>query len=483
MKKILYLECLAGISGDMAAAALIDLGADREALSRALDSIPDRSFRTEISRVSKAGIDCCDFNVILDAEHENHDHDMEYLHGHDRGGSDHGVHEHGDHAHDDHEHGDHDHGDHAHDDHDHHVHGGHDHDHHHHGHGHSHRSFREVREILAGIDMSGGAHALALRVFTILAESEAKAHNRPVDEVMFHEVGAIDSIVDIVTCAVCFDSLGIDEVIIPFLAEGTGTVRCQHGILPVPVPAVLNIVEKWGLPLRIGSISGEFVTPTGAAFAAAVRTGGRLPETFSVIKTGLGAGKRNYERASILRAMLLRDLASGEEETAPRVTGSAPERSDGEEGTIWKLETNIDDSTGEQLGHTMKLLLTAGARDVFYTPIFMKKNRPAYLLSVICDGGTRERLEEIIFAETTTIGIRRFPAERTCLERKILRVDTEIGEAQVKAVTSPGGTRYYPEYESAALLAEKSGRTLREVYGLIEEACRAAGCAAPPSVV
>lgn len=288
--KTLYLECLSGISGDMTVAALLDLGADEGVLRKALSKIPDKSFEIEISRVEKSGIDCCDFNVKLDSEHENHDHDMEYLYGHTKNGHDH--HEGNDpeswsgHVHE-----------HSHE---------HTHDHsHHHGHE-GHRSLKDILGIIEGLDLTEGAKNLAEKVFQILAEAEAKAHNKEIEEVHFHEVGAIDSIVDIVAAAVCFDNLGITDVIIPKLCDGTGTVRCQHGILPVPVPAVMNIATKHSLPLSITSREGEYVTPTGAAFAAAVMTSDTLPEVFVPERVGLGAGKRAYAEPGILRAVLLK---------------------------------------------------------------------------------------------------------------------------------------------------------------------------------
>ena len=280
MKK-LYLECNAGISGDMLVAALLDLGADRAKLDEALQSIPAKGFTYNISRVSKAGVDCCDFDVVLDAEHENHDHDMSFLHGETVAAQ---VHSH------EHEH---------HHDHDH-VHTPHEHHHHH-----EHRGLKEVIEIINGTQMSEQARALALKIFDIIAEAEGKAHAVAKEDVHFHEVGAIDSIVDIVAIAVCFDSLGVDEVIVPELCEGRGTVRCQHGVLPVPVPATANIMQSFGMNVRLLPVQGEFVTPTGAAAAAALMTTDELPEQFKICAIGLGAGKRQYERPSILRALLI----------------------------------------------------------------------------------------------------------------------------------------------------------------------------------
>lgn len=298
MKK-LYLECNAGISGDMLVAALLDLGADRAKLDEALQSIPAKGFTYNISRVSKAGVDCCDFDVVLDAEHENHDHDMSFLHGEAVAAHVHShEHEHCHEHHHDHEY-EHEH-DHDHEHHHEHVHTPHEHHHHH-----EHRGLKEVIEIINGTQMSEQARALALKIFDIIAEAEGKAHAVAKEDVHFHEVGAIDSIVDIVAIAVCFDSLGVDEVIVPELCEGRGTVRCQHGVLPVPVPATANIMQSFGLNVRLLPVLGEFVTPTGAAAAAALMTTDELPEQFKICAIGLGAGKRQYERPSILRALLI----------------------------------------------------------------------------------------------------------------------------------------------------------------------------------
>lgn len=290
----LYLECQSGISGDMTVAALLDLGANEQVLEKVLSSIPVQGFQTKVSRVKKAGLDVCDFDVIL--EEDNHDHDMEYLYGHEH------KKEHGH----DHEH------EHCHEN-------QHDHEHCHenqqdheqeenHGHAHKHHEHRGLAEIVAIIEktnMTAHAKALAIRIFEILAKAEAKAHGVPMEQVHFHEVGAVDSIVDIIAVAVCLDNLQIKECIVPVICEGTGTVRCQHGILPIPVPAVVNIVEQNQLRLSIVDAQGEFVTPTGAAIVAAVKTSDELPENFTVERIGMGAGKREYERPGILRAMLI----------------------------------------------------------------------------------------------------------------------------------------------------------------------------------
>ena len=541
MGKTLYLETSSGISGDMFVAAMIDLGADPEALERALNSIPADGFMVEISSVKKSGIACCDFNVILDAAHENHDHDMAYLYGpapvssaapqeeahHCHGCEDeeaphchchedeevphchchedeeaHHCHCHEDeeaphcHCHEDEEaHHCHCHEDeeahhcHCHEDeeahhchcheeeeahhcHCHeeeeahhcycheeeeephcHGHGGEE-PHHHHEHHHHHgRHLAEIMGIIDATDMTDSAKALAGKMFHIVAEAESLAHHMPLEEVHFHEVGAIDSIVDIIAAAVTFDSLGITDVIIPCLTEGRGTVRCQHGVLPVPVPATMNIIEAYDMPLTIMEAKGEYVTPTGAAIAAAICTTHQLPKAFRIVATGLGAGKRAYtERTNILRAYL--------------IEGNAMEEGKDE---IVKLETDIDDSTGEALGYTIDRLMQAGALDVHYSPVYMKKNRPAWELTVICKKSRMEELEDIIFKETTTIGIREFPSVmRSILRRNQKQVETPFGISEVKEVALPGERRFYPEYESVKAIAEKNHLPFAEVYHLVK---------------
>lgn len=418
MGNTLYLECYSGISGDMTVAALLDLGADREVLENALKSLPLTGYRTEIKKVKKSGIVACDFHVILDKEHENHDHDMEYLYGYGHfEKSSHGQ----EHIHEES--------------------GGREHTHHH-----VHRGLKEIKEIIYAGKLTENAERLAIKIFSILAEAEAAAHNVPAEEVHFHEVGAVDSIVDIVATAVCIDNLNVAEVIVPELWEGRGTVRCQHGILPIPVPAVLNLAAQNGLKIKITDVQGELVTPTGAAIAAAVRTKERLPERFSVIKTGIGAGKREYDCPGILRAMLIKEEEKGKKDT------------------ICKLEANIDDCTGEALGYAMKLLMEAGARDVYYVPAFMKKNRPAWILNVLCKEEVREDLEQIIFRETTTIGIRRTAMKRTILEREIREIDTSMGKVLIKVCKDGEKTYFYPEYESLAELCKKTGLSYREAF-------------------
>lgn len=465
---ILYLECNSGISGDMAVAALLDLGADREVLKKALKSIPIHGFRIKISRVKKAGLDVCDFHVIPDEAHENHDHDMEYLFGkgHSQGVRPFSEEEH--------------------------AHSGHDLQ----GVDHVHRNLSGILHIIEQTDMTEGAKKTAERIFRILAAAEAKAHGLPENKVHFHEVGAVDSIVDIISAAVCLDDLGVTECIVPVLCEGTGTIRCQHGIMNVPVPAVVNIAQAHQLELSITDIKGELVTPTGAAIVAAVRTADSLPKSFRIVKTGMGGGKREYERPSILRAMLIEKLdetvngkktdegdreGKVEKHSADRETDTVNMSDNSvkngnnkdDEDVIYKLETNIDDCSGEVLGYVMDRLLEAGARDVHYMPVYMKKNRPAYQLNVICKEEQIPALESIIFTETTTIGIRRQRMERSVLPRRNLEILTELGNAIVKECRLPDhkGVRYYPEYDSVMELCKASGKSFPEMYHLVMEQC------------
>ena len=317
MTRLLYLECTAGISGDMAAAALLDAGASEEVVRRALDSLDVEGFAVEISRVVKSGLDVCDFAVVLDAAHENHDHDMAYLHGRERedgrereeggdregscvGGDGYGYGLDGERE----------------------CGGGRGHGRGHgrshgHGRGHSHdggegaghhRGPREIEAIIDGATMTEEAKATARRIFELVAQAEARAHGVPLGDVHFHEVGAVDSIADIVAIAAAFDDLNLDGVVVTDLPCWLGTVLCQHGLIPVPAPATAFIAEACGLPLTPSTVEGELVTPTGAAVAGALRTQGALPERFTIQRIGMGAGKRASDTSGILRAMIVEPL-------------------------------------------------------------------------------------------------------------------------------------------------------------------------------
>lgn len=498
MGKTLYLECATGISGDMTVGALLDLGADQQRLQAALASLPVSGYDIVISRVLKSGLAACDFDVQLDAEHETHDHDMAYLYGHLHGeASVRDDHDHDDH--DDHDHGAYDdHGHEHHHDHDHehedHGHVGHDHDHEHHHH--EHRNLADITAIINAGDLTPRAREWALRIFDILARAEGKAHGVPVDQVHFHEVGAVDSIVDIVAAAVCLDDLDITEAVVPVLHEGTGSVRTQHGILPVPVPAVVNIVADAGLAMDILPIQGELVTPTGAAIAAAVKTSDQLPEHFTVTRVGYGAGKRTYERPSVLRAMLIEDKGAQQGGTAgvgaSDVNKAGESESNGnssalastsaltslgapvieDEPHLWKLETEVDDCSGEALGFVLEELYAQGAREAHFLPVFMKKNRPGYQIEVLCDADHIASLERVLFEHTTTIGIRRSPLWRTALDRKLGQVEMPYGPAGVKTVVLPNGEkRTYPEHDSLVRITREQGISYEDARRAVMRAC------------
>ena len=434
MGKTLYLDCSSGISGDMTVAALLDLGASEQRLRETLSTLPAHGFDVAVTRVKKSGLDACDFDVRLDAAHENHDHDMAWLYGH----LDASEHEH------DHEH------EHAHD----HAHSAeHDHEHEHHHHHHEHRSLADVCAIIDASAMSERAKKLAHAVFGKLAEAEAKAHGATPETVMFHEVGAIDSIVDICSVAICLDNLDVTEVIVPSLAEGHGTIRCAHGIMPVPVPAVVNLCQAAGIALVPAPVAGELVTPTGAAIVAALRTDSALPASYAIERVGYGAGKRAYENCSgVLRAVLI----------ASEVSNDA---GDGDRSTVTKLESDLDDCTGEALGRVIELLMAAGAREAHAIPIVMKKGRPGHQLEVICDGELAPALERIIFENTTTIGIRSMDMRRHALPRTPGGIETPYGRVATKLVVMPDGhVRTYPEYSSVIETCERTGASFQDVF-------------------
>lgn len=394
MRPVFYFDCFCGISGDMTVAALLDMGASRKKLDAMFKSLRLDGLEYAVGRRNSYGLDACDFDVLMP-------------HGH------------------------------------HHEHGGHHHEHEHH---HEHRNIRDVEEIIDRAEMTDRARALAKKTFRIVAEAESEVHGLPVEEVHFHEVGALDSIADILSFAVCADDLGIEKAAFSELTEGSGTVMCQHGEMPVPAPAVAKIAQKYGIALRLTEARGERVTPTGIAIVAALKNAER-PASARIERTGTGSGKRDFGGPNVLRVMKL-----------------MPETNAAKEN-IWVMETNVDDSTGEQLGAAMDELFKCGARDVHYVPCFMKKNRPAWLLRIIADEDRLPVLEEAVFRMTTTIGLRKFPVERTCMERSEETVVLPSGEVAVKRCRFGSVERVYPEYESVKALAEKTGIPFSEIYG------------------
>lgn len=447
-QRALIFDGTSGISGDMTVAALLDLGASEERLMAALATLPVHGFEARVSRVTKSGLSACDFDVVLDDEHQNHDHDMAWLFG-ENGADGHEHHHHHDEGHE-HEHCHEHEAEHCHD--------------HGHGHHHAHRSLADVRAVIEASGLTARAKELALAVFGKLAEAEAKAHGATPDTVMLHEVGAVDSIVDICAVAACLDDLGVDQVVVPCLSEGHGTIRCAHGMMPIPVPAVANLCSAAGIELVPAPVHGELVTPTGAAIVAALRTSAELPGSYRILACGYGAGKRAYENtAGVLRVTLAEVADARDEEAADDDPGA--------EHPVTKLECDLDDCTGEALGRTIELLMAAGARDAHAVPVVMKKGRPGYQLEVICDDSNQQQLMDLVFENTTTIGIRSMTMLRHPLRRQPDEVQTRFGSITTKRVVLPNGSvRSYPEYSSVVAACERTGASFQEVFRAVEAA-------------
>lgn len=517
-EKILYLECYSGISGDMTVGALLDLGANREKLEETLAGLGVGGYHLHFGRTKKCGIDAYDFDVHLEQEEdgpghshddgEGHPHCHEHNHGEDHFHGHCHEHDHGE----DHFHGHcHVHGheeehfhDHCHE-HNHeeeHFHG-HCHEYNHgegHSHPHVHRNIHDINEIIGRLE-DAKVRRMAEEMFALVAKAESKAHGIPVEQVHFHEVGAVDSIVDIISTAFCIRDLGIRRVAVSPLFEGRGYVRCQHGIMPVPVPATAGIAAACGLKLHLTDNEGEMVTPTGAAIAGALRTEKELPEHYAIERIGVGAGKKDFKNANILRAMILvPEEESGETKGRGTDAGAAGRRDadsrkqggreldgrnpgGGENGAadadggkpdgMWVLETNMDDCPGEALGFLMELLMEEGAADAWYTPAYMKKCRPAYTLHVLCAKEKMPELEALVFAHTTTIGIRRYPVERTVLKRREMEIELFGETVQVKACGGRDRERYYPEYESIRALCRKTEMGFSELYHVAKARAKA----------
>ena len=408
---ILYFECFSGISGDMTVSALIDIGADKDVLLKALESLNVSGYKIEIGRREKCGIDGAKFDVILDEEH-HHEHEHSHYHEHS-----------------------------------------HHHEHHHH-HSHIHRNVNDIFEIIDKSGITENAKNISKDIFMKVAMAESKAHNKPLSEVHFHEVGAIDSIVDIVATAVCIDNLGIKRFVFSEIYEGQGYVNCQHGVLPVPVPAVLNIFSDCDLSMKITDNRGEMITPTGAGIAASLSTEKKLPEKFKIIKIGIGTGKKDFKNANILRVMILRE----EKET--------------EEEKVVMIETNVDDSTPEALSYTMDKLFEKGARDVFFFFFYMKKNRPAVMLSVLCDYSKVEILSDTIFENLTTIGIRKYTVDRDIMDREFINFKSSLGNCNIKVCRRKGKVYCYPEYEDVKKLCDYNNIGFDECINTIKYECK-----------
>jgi uncharacterized protein (TIGR00299 family) protein len=486
--RIAYLECFSGISGDMFLGALLDAGVPPEVFTRTVEALGVDA-RLEISRVDRSGISATKLDVFAAGEKElpreefwqgaissqqsavspatassgthSHEHEREHahFHSHDSHSDDHGhshshsqtppgaavPHEHG-HSHA-HEHS------HSHDH-------GHQHEHEH-GHAHSHRGLKEIRQIIHAASISQQAKDRAIKIFETLGAAEAKVHNTDIEDIHFHEVGAIDAIVDIVCASVGAEALGVDEWVCSPLNVGGGTVVCAHGAFPIPAPATLELLKH--APVYSGEIQKELVTPTGAAIVSVLASRFSHFPAMKTEKTGYGAGTRNFKNSpNVLR------LSVGETPTG-RPDRAAFARSEVEESPfpveeITVLEANVDDMTPQVFGYVMEQALQNGALDAFGTPVQMKKSRPGMLLTVLCRTEDTQALTKFILAETTTLGVRMRRENRAALTRRHVSVRTKWGEVRMKLANLNGSiSNYAPEYEDCRQIAKEKKVPLKTV--------------------
>ena len=319
----------------------------------------------------------------------------------------------------------------------------------------AHRSLSDILKIIYDSGLSQGVKDRAAKIFSRLAEAEARVHNQPIETVHFHEVGALDAIIDVVGAAICFELLGIERFVSSPLHVGKGTVVMAHGTFPVPPPAVVELLK--GAEFYSADITGELVTPTGAAIISTLCDEyGPIPK-LKLAATGYGAGTRTYENfPNALRVLIGDDFQSAADPATEQ---------------LWMLETNIDDSSPQVLGHVMERVFALGALDCYFTPVQMKKNRPGVLLSVLCRNEDRGALTELLFAETTTLGVRAYEVERRALARQIVSIETQYGPIDVKVAHLNGHiVKQMPEYEQCRQAALRAGVPLRA----IEDAVRLA---------
>lgn len=462
--KILYFDCATGISGNMAIGALLEICDGEQYLRDELAKLGVPGYQLNVIKRDSHGIDGTYVEVLeantgipVDAIHDGNKnvgssatlglhHGHTHSHHHELDSSP----EHHSHGHyHDHEH------DHSLDNH---CHNHQDDNDNNHNHNHVHRTYADIKQIIEGSGITEAAKELSRSMFQKVAAAEAAVHGKPIDEVHFHEVGAIDSIVDIVSVAILMDYINPDRVISSVVSDGYGTIKCAHGVLSVPVPATSMMYKNEKIRFKQIEVPTELVTPTGAAIISTfAESYGLMPEV-NLNKIGIGVGSRNIGGPNTLRVFL------GEDVTADGET---------QNDDIIVINSNIDDSSGEDLGYVLEKLMDAGALDVSYSPIFMKKNRPAYRLEVICRAETREKLSEIIFDETTTIGVRYYVVQREELTRVRTLVDTELGQIEAKQVSTASGHTYtYPEYESMKTIASELGISMKSVRTAFEKGLR-----------
>ena len=412
--KTLYFECNMGAAGDMLMSALLELHPDPDGFIARLNALGIPGVSVEKKSVTKCGIVGTGVSVLVggvdeeDIHHHHHGHDHEHEHEHE---------------------------------HEHH------HDHGHHHHEHHHTSMEEIRVLISGFDLPDKVKGDAIAVYTLIAEAESAAHGRPVTEIHFHEVGTMDAVTDIVGVCWLIHELAPDKILASPVHVGSGHVHCAHGVLPVPAPATAYILR--GVPTYGGAVDGELCTPTGAALLRHFAEGFVRECAMTVENTGYGMGKKHFHAADGTEILSAVRASMGE--------------SEGGETGITELSCNLDDMTGEELGFAAERLLENGALDVFITPVYMKKNRPGELLTVLCPEADKEKFVRLIFLHTTTLGIRERPCARYTLRRSLESAETKYGSVRIKTSEGYGVRRSKAEYEDLASAAREHGVSLSDV--------------------
>ena len=423
--KVLYYDCFSGISGDMNLGALLDLGIDAKYLIEQLNRLNLDGYKIKVSRDSRKGIEGTKVDVILQEHHHEHfhnDNDGEHSHEHKSSNHSHSTHMHSHHEH---------------------------------------RNLNDIQEIIDCSELDSKVKELSMKIFMKVAEAEAKVHGKSLYEVHFHEVGAVDSIVDIVGAAICLSYLNVDKIMSSSIELGGGFVKCAHGIIPVPAPATIEILK--GIPVKLGAVPFETTTPTGAAILAANVDEFKDDKNFIINKIGYGIGNRDTEIPNVLRVMLVEEIEKDGIYKSKLAQVHNVENDDDVFEEI--IECNIDDMNPELYEYIIDRLFNKGALDVYLTPIIMKKGRPSVKISVLCRLDEVEKLKEVLFKETTTFGVRNFKVHKTMLERKFTKVNTSYGEVTVKEAYYKGQKiKSKFEYEECKKISDNTGIALREVY-------------------
>jgi uncharacterized protein (TIGR00299 family) protein len=399
--KVLYYDCFAGISGDMNLGAMIDIGVDKDYLISELDKLSVGGFQISVSKELKNGISGTSVSVdLIKSNIKNTDSGHSHVHKQQL----------------------------------------------------ENRNLEDIVKIITVSGLSEYVKKLSIQIFTRIAEAEAKIHHKTVSEIHFHEIGAIDSIVDIVGAAICFDYLKPDIIMASSIELGGGFVECAHGTFPVPAPATAEILA--GIPVRSGAVMHETTTPTGAAILASVVNEFTDNTAFIIEKVGYGLGHKDFEIPNLLRVFL----------------GKINRADDTKSSVSLIVECNIDDMNPELYDYIFDSLFRVGANDVFITPIIMKKSRPAVTLSVLCNAEIEHEVEKILFEETSTLGVRKYKVGKTMLDRKITSIDTPFGQIRIKSAFYNGRLiKSKPEYEDCLRIAKDKQVPISEVYNMVNE--------------